>query len=110
MTNRKMLLPAALLVGALILAGCPQPTPVVQTVKETVIVTQTEEVEVEVEVVVTPTPLPPVQGGVWVEGSSADASILNPILAADSCQFRHSRLVLPRSLGAGPVQRGNCAH
>ena len=100
MTNRKMLLLAALLVGALILAGCPQPTPVVQTVKETVIVTQTEEVEVEV--VVTPTPLPPVQGGVWVEGSSADASILNPILAADSASFDVLGWFFPGLLGQDP--------
>ena len=100
MTNRKMLLLAALLVGALILAGCPQPTPVVQTVKETVIVTQTEEVEVEV--VVTPTPVPPVQGGVWVEGSSADASILNPILAADSASFDILGWFFPGLLGQDP--------
>ena len=100
MTNRKMLLLATLLVGALILAGCPQPTPVVQTVKETVIVTQTEEVEVEV--VVTPTPVPPVQGGVWVEGSSADASILNPILAADSASFDVLGWFFPGLLGQDP--------
>ena len=100
MTNRKMLLLAALLVGALILAGCPQPTPVVQTVRETVIVTQTEEVEVEV--VVTPTPVPPVQGGVWVEGSSADASILNPILAADAASFDILGWFFPGLLGQDP--------
>ena len=100
MTNRKMFLLATLLVGALILAGCPQPTPVVQTVKETVIVTQTEEVEVEV--VVTPTPVPPVQGGVWVEGSSADASILNPILAADAASFDILGWFFPGLLGQDP--------
>ena len=100
MTNKRMFLLATLLVGALILAGCPQPTPVVQTVKETVIVTQTEEVEVEV--VVTPTPVPPVQGGVWVEGSSADASILNPILAADSASFDILGWFFPGLLGQDP--------
>ena len=62
--------------------------------------TQTEEVEVEV--VVTPTPVPPVQGGVWVEGSSADASILNPILAADSASFDILGWFFPGLLGQDP--------
>ncbi|MDE0069244.1 MAG: ABC transporter substrate-binding protein [Caldilineaceae bacterium] len=93
-----------LLVVAVFLAARPQPTPAVETVQETVIVTQvvTEKEEVEVEVLVTPTPAPPLQGGVWVEGSSADASILNPILAADSASFDILGWFFPSLLGQDP--------
>ena len=94
----------ALLVVAVFLAARAQPTPAVETVQETVIVTQvvTQKEEVEVEVVVTPTPAPPVQGGVWVEGSSADASVLNPILAADSASFDILGWFFPGLLGQDP--------
>jgi len=100
MKNKKLSLLAALLIAAMVLAACPQPTPVVETVRETVIVTQVVT-ETE-EVVVTPTPVPPVQGGVWVEGSSADATILNPILASDSASFDVLGWFFPSLLGQDP--------
>lgn len=100
MVYKRFSLLAVLFVAALVLAACPQPPPIVQTVQETVIatqvVTQTEEV------VVTPTPVPPMQGGVWVEGSSTDATILNPILASDSPSFDVLSWFFPSLLGQDP--------
>ena len=81
MIKKRLSLLAALLVAALVLAACPQPTPIAPIEPETVVDTKTEE---EAE---TQAPVSSVQGGVWVEGSSADATILNPILASDSRQL-----------------------
>ncbi len=89
---------AVLTILAVVLAACVQPTPIVETVRETVVVTQ----EVEKVVVVTPTPVPPKRGGVWVEGSSADASILNPILASDSASFDVLSWFFPSLIGQDP--------
>jgi peptide/nickel transport system substrate-binding protein len=99
MYQKRLTVLAALLISALVLAACPQPTPVVETVKETVVVTQVVTQVEEKEVVVTPTPIPPKKGGVWVEGSSADASILNPILASDSASFDVLGWFFPSLLG-----------
>ncbi len=89
---------AVLTILVVVLAACVQPTPIVETVRETVVVTQ----EVEKVVVVTPTPVPPKRGGVWVEGSSADASILNPILASDSASFDVLSWFYPSLIGQDP--------
>ena len=106
MNHKRLTLLAVLLIAALVLAACPQPTPIVETVKETVVVTEVvkEVVEKEVvkEVVVTPTPPPPKKGGVFVEGSSADASILNPILWADSASSRVGGWFFPSLFGTDP--------
>ena len=96
MINKKLSLLAALLVAALVLAACPQPTPIAPIEPETVVDTQTEE---EAE---TQAPVSPVQGGVWVEGSSADATILNPILASDSASFDLLGWFFPSLLGQDP--------
>ena len=96
MINKKLSLLAALLVAALVLAACPQPTPIAPIEPETVVDTQTEE---EAE---TQAPVSPVQGGVWVEGSSADATILNPILASDSASFDVLGWFFPSLLGQDP--------
>lgn len=97
MVQKRFSLLAALLIAALVLAACPQPTPIVQTVQETVVVTsvvtQTEEV------VVTATPAPPTQGGVFVQASSADATILNPILSSDSASSGVHTFLFPTLLG-----------
>lgn len=97
MAQKRFSLLAVLLIAALVLAACPQPTPIVQTVQETVVVTsvvtQTEEV------VVTATPAPPTQGGVYVQASSADATILNPILSSDSASSGVHSFLFPSLLG-----------
>jgi len=96
--TRFALLVAALVIFALLLAACPQPTPITETVKETVVVTEV----VTQEVVVTPTPEPPAQGGVWVNGTNSDASVLNPILYSDSASFDVLQFIFPSLLGTDP--------
>ena len=96
MIKKRLSLLAALLVAALVLAACPQPTPIAPIEPETVVDTQTEE---EAE---TQAPVSSVQGGVWVEGSSADATILNPILASDSASFDVLGWFFPSLLGQDP--------
>ncbi|HRJ40896.1 MAG: hypothetical protein KJZ86_04355 [Caldilineaceae bacterium] len=99
MAQRRFSLLAMLLIAALVLAACPQPTPIVQTVQETVVVTQVvTETQVQ-EVVVTATPEPPQQGGVFVSASSADATILNPILSSDSASSGVHQFLFPNLIG-----------
>lgn len=99
MAKRRFSLLAALLIAALVLAACPQPTPIVQTVQETVVVTQVvTETQVQ-EVVVTATPEPPQQGGVYIQASSADATILNPILSSDSASSGVHSFLFPSLIG-----------
>lgn len=99
MAQKRFSLLAALLIAALVLAACPQPTPIVQTVQETVVVTQVvTETQVQ-EVVVTATPEPPQQGGVYIQASSADATILNPILSSDSASSGVHGFLFPSLIG-----------
>ncbi|MFQ5858323.1 MAG: ABC transporter substrate-binding protein [Anaerolineae bacterium] len=102
MKKFEFLLAVVVLLGSL--SACGQPTPVTKVeekiVKETVIVPQ--EVEKQVEIVVTATPPPPKQGGVFIEASSADASILNPILWADSASSGVGGWFFPSLLGQDP--------
>lgn len=101
-SNRKVAFAlAALLIALVALTGCVQPEPVVVEREVEVVVTQ--EVEVVTEVVVTPTPAPAVQGGVWVQASSADASILNPILSSDSASSAIHGFIFPSLIGTDPV-------
>ena len=96
MTNKRLSLLAVLLVAALVLAACPQPVPIAPTEQEPAAETQTEEVAEE------SMSGPAVQGGVWVEGTSADATILNPILASDSASFDVLGWFFPSLLGQDP--------
>ncbi|MGB5052455.1 MAG: ABC transporter substrate-binding protein, partial [Caldilineaceae bacterium] len=99
MAQRRFSLLAMLLIAALVLAACPQPTPIVQTVQETVVVTSVvTQTEVQ-EVVVTATPVPPSQGGVFIQASSADATILNPILSSDTASSGVHNFLYPSLLG-----------
>lgn len=84
------------------LAACSGPTPetITEIVKETVVVEK--EVVTEKEVVVTATPAPPQQGGVFVEASGADASILNPILQSDNASYTVVQHLFPALLGEDP--------
>jgi peptide/nickel transport system substrate-binding protein len=84
------------------LAGCsgPTPEPVTEVVKQTVIVEK--EVVTEKEVVVTATPVPPQQGGVFIEASSADASIINPVLSSDNASSDVEVFIFPALLGQDP--------
>ena len=85
MTNKRLSLLAVLLVAALVLAACPQPVPIAPTEQEPAAETATEEVAEEAAD--ESMSEAPVQGGVWVEGTSADATILNPILASGQRQL-----------------------
>ena len=96
MINKRLSLLAVLLVAALVLAACPQPAPIAPTEPEPAAETQTEEVAEE------SMSGPAVQGGVWVEGTSADATILNPILASDSASFDVLGWFFPSLLGQDP--------
>ena len=96
MINKRLSLLAVLLVAALVLAACPQPVPIAPTEQEPAAETQTEEVAEE------SMSGPAVQGGVWVEGTSADATILNPILASDSASFDVLGWFFPSLLGQDP--------
>ena len=101
-------------VGGLLLvitvAACEQSTPTVQTVTEqvpvtvevTVVVTR-EIVGPVQEVVVTATPVPPLPGGVFVAASSADATILNPVLSTDSVSAIVNRFLYPSLIGQDPA-------
>jgi peptide/nickel transport system substrate-binding protein len=100
-SNRKVAFAlAALLIALVALTGCVQPEPVVVEREVERIVTQ--EVEVVTEVMVTPTPAPVVQGGVWVDTTSADASILNPILGSDTASSGIYNYLFPSLLGVNP--------
>ena len=98
MINKRLSLLAVLLVAVLVLAACPQPAPIAPTEPEPAAETQTEEVAEEEESMSGPA----VQGGVWVEGTSADATILNPILASDSASFDVLGWFFPSLLGQDP--------
>ena len=104
MINKRLSLLAVLLVAALVLAACPQPAPIAPTEQEPAAETQTEEVAVAEEVAEEEESMsgPAVQGGVWVEGTSADATILNPILASDSASFDVLGWFFPSLLGQDP--------
>ncbi len=104
MTNKKLSLLAVLLVAALVLAACPQPAPIAPTEEEPAAETETEVVAAEAteEPAEESMSEPPVQGGVWVEGTSADATILNPILASDSASFDVLGWFFPSLLGQDP--------
>lgn len=91
---------AILLIASLVLAACPQPEPI--TVTQEVEVTRVVETTTEVTVEVTPTPAPPQQGGIWIEASSADASILNPILSSDASSSDIHSWLFPGLLGIDP--------
>lgn len=100
MVQKRFSLLAALLVAALVLAACPQPAPVVQTVQETVVVTSV--VTQQEQVVVTATPAPPTQGGVFVSASLSDATILNPILSSDNASSGVHQFLYPTLIGGDP--------
>ncbi len=100
MTNKRLSLLAVLLVAALVLAACPQPAPIAPTEQEPAAETETEEVAEEAAD--ESMSEAPVQGGVWVEGTSADATILNPILASDSASFDVLGWFFPSLLGQDP--------
>jgi peptide/nickel transport system substrate-binding protein len=102
MVQKRFSLLAALLIAALVLAACPQPAPIVQTVQETVVVTSVVTQTETQEVVVTATPAPPTQGGVFVSASSADATILNPILSSDSASSGVHQFIYPSLIGGDP--------
>jgi len=74
----------------------------VQTVQETVVVTSVViKTETKV-VVVTATPEPPQQGGVFVESSSVDPTILNPILSSNSISSEVYQHIYPSLIGQDP--------
>jgi len=121
---KKKLLLLSLLVAVTVLAACgPQPTPevITETIVETVevevvkevekeVVKEVEvekevvkEVEKEVEVVVTATPAPAVQGGIFINATLADATILNPILSSDNASSTVHQHLFPRLLGVDPI-------
>ncbi len=101
MRNRLSLIFAVVAILAW-LTACTGPTPetVTEIVKETVIVEK--EVVTEKEVVVTATQVPPQQGGIFIEASSADASILNPVLISDDASFTVAQHIFPALLGQDP--------
>lgn len=102
MVQKRFTLMAVLLIAALVLAACPQPTPIVERVVETVVVTEVVTQESQVEVVVTPTPVPPAQGGVFIEGTSDDPTILNPILGSGTNSSDVYNKIFPSLLGQDP--------
>lgn len=102
MVQKRFTLMAVLLIAALVLAACPQPTPIVERVVETVVVTEVVTQESQVEVVVTPTPVPPAQGGVFIEGTSDDPTILNPILGSGTNSSDVYTKIFPSLLGQDP--------
>jgi len=94
---------ALLLFAACILVACLQPTPIVQIVRETVVVTSVV-VKTEVhEIIVTATPEPPVRGGLLVVTSSHDITTLNPILSSDSASSRVQQYIYPSLIGEDPL-------
>jgi len=96
------------------LAACSGPTPesitevvketvvVEKEVRETVIVEVEKEVVTEKEVVVTATTAPPQQGGVFIEASSTDASLLNPIIYSDAASFDVIQHIFPALINQDP--------
>lgn len=97
------------------LVACSGPTPesvtevvketvvVESVVKETVVVEKEVVTEKEVEVVVTATSIPAQQGGVFIEASSTDASLLNPIVYSDSASFDVIQHIFPALVNQDPV-------
>lgn len=97
------------------LVACSGPTPappaaqvvketvvVESVVKETVVVEVEKEVVTEKEVVVTATPIPAQQGGVFIEASLSDASILNPIVYSDNASFDVIQHIFPALVNQDP--------
>jgi peptide/nickel transport system substrate-binding protein len=85
-----------------VLAAClPQPI-ITETIVETVVVEKEVETVVEKEVVVVATPAPAVQGGIFVHATSADSTILNPILWSDTSSSDVGQHLFPRLLGIDP--------
>lgn len=99
------------------LAACTGPTPeppaaqvvketvvveVESVVKETVVVEVEKEVVTEKEVVVTATPIPAQQGGVFIEASLSDASLLNPIVYSDNASFDVIQHIFPALINQDP--------
>ena len=71
-------------------------------VKETVVVEVEKEVVTEKEVVVTATPVPAQQGGVFIEASLSDASLLNPIVYSDNASFDVIQHIFPALINQDP--------
>jgi peptide/nickel transport system substrate-binding protein len=78
---------AILVITALVLAACPQPAPIAApSAGDTAAQPSQSGMTSATD---------PVRGGVWVEGTSADGTILNPILSSDSTSSDiHSKFFL----------------
>jgi len=87
---------ALLLLAALLFSACAQPVPVVapEEAAETGAADAGEETAATGEAV---------SGGVWTRTSPSDASILNPILGADSTSSAIYNMLFPGLIGQNPV-------
>ncbi|MFN3978888.1 MAG: ABC transporter substrate-binding protein [Caldilinea sp.] len=82
---------------AALIAGCAQPVPMAPPADTGAAATGESAAVGEVAAG------EPVRGGVWTRSSSADASILNPILSSDSASAAIHSMLVPGLIGQDPV-------
>ncbi|MEM7537094.1 MAG: ABC transporter substrate-binding protein [Chloroflexota bacterium] len=99
MSRKLFSLVTLLLVVSMVMAACAQPVPISPAeVEDTA--TDTGAASEEAAAEDAPSEITP--GGVWTIASSADASILNPILSSDSASSAIHQFIFPTLLGTDP--------
>ena len=96
MRKPQFILLTLLLIGALVLGACAQPTPVMPgeaAAPADAAASDAASTEATGEAV---------RGGVWTDATSSDASTLNPILGADSASSGIYGLLTPALIGVDP--------
>jgi peptide/nickel transport system substrate-binding protein len=99
MQQKRFAILAAITITALLLAACPQPVPMAPVEQST---TAGEEAVTGTPAAEEEAATEAVQGGIFTQGSSADASILNPILSSDSASSNVHQFFFPALIGQDP--------
>ena len=97
MVRKSFTLFSLMVIMAVALAGCVQPEPITSPTEGSVTDTSSAAAESGSESMTDAAP-----GGVWTRSSSADASILNPILSSDSASSAIHSQIFPTMIGQDP--------
>lgn len=85
-------------VGALILVGCVQPTPI----DPSTVAAPTKEAAQEASGGAAAAPVEAQAGGIWRRASIADAELLNPILSSETASAAVNGMIFPGLIGQDP--------
>ncbi|MBI1294925.1 hypothetical protein GC175_08205 [bacterium] len=97
MHQRRLAILAFLLIASMLLAACPQPVPVAPVAPPAAESGDAAEAEA------TAAPMAEAQpGGIFIEATSDDPSILNPILSSDSTSSDVHSKIFPALIGTDP--------